>query len=56
MYHSRFEALVPQTLGKDEVGGSNPPNSSKSLEDVMFSRLFVVFIYKGYDLIPDCGF
>ena len=28
-------------LGKDEVGGSNPPNSSKNLENVMFSRLFV---------------
>ena len=32
---------VERILGKDEVGGSNPPNSSKSLGNVMFPRLFV---------------
>ncbi len=32
---------VERILGKDEVGGSKPPNSSKSLENIVFSILFV---------------
>ena len=34
---------VERILGKDEVTGSNPVISSKSLENLVFSRLFVLY-------------
>jgi len=41
----------PTALGKDEVGGSNPPSSSKKLRELRFSELFP-FFNQNPDRIP----
>ena len=46
---------VERILGKDEVASSNLASSSKTLENLVFSRVFL-FLSKKSDRIPTCHF